>query len=119
MSPILDDSLKQLPQNFEKVTPSPSVGSHSLSPHIANPAPVPEMNRPQNGDGDGIDEPEPEPVEEVENSEGRSPEPTEPPSQPSPASARTDPQLLHPSELAPTLDTKPSKDYQRINVHLC
>ncbi|KAH9960501.1 hypothetical protein BC827DRAFT_1370571 [Russula dissimulans] len=40
MSPILDDSLKQLPQNFDKITPSPSVGSGSLSPNIANGVPL-------------------------------------------------------------------------------
>ena len=40
MSPILDDSLKQLPHSFDKTTPSPSVGSGSLSPNIVNGVPV-------------------------------------------------------------------------------
>ncbi|KAH9981874.1 hypothetical protein BJV74DRAFT_853520 [Russula compacta] len=44
MSPILDDSLKQLPHGFDKTTPSPSVGSGSLSPNIANQAPVLAVN---------------------------------------------------------------------------
>src|SRR6266851_5056602 len=44
MSPILDDSLKQLPQSFDKSTPSPSVGSGSLSPNIANLVSVPPVN---------------------------------------------------------------------------
>jgi hypothetical protein len=63
MSPVLDDSLKQLPQSFDKTTPSPSVGSHLLSPNIANAARVPEVNGLEDGHGDGVGEPEPEPVE--------------------------------------------------------
>ena len=44
MSPILDDSLKQLPQSFDKTTPSPSAGPGALSPRIADAAPISEVN---------------------------------------------------------------------------
>src|SRR5712671_635317 len=54
MSPILDDSLKQLPQSFDKTTPSPSVGSGSLSPNIANGAPLVPVPGLGNGNGAGV-----------------------------------------------------------------
>lgn len=56
MSPILDDSLKQLPQNFDKSTPSPSVGSGSLSPNVAARAPAPLANGLDGGDGPNVNE---------------------------------------------------------------
>lgn len=58
MSPILDDSLKQLPQSFDKTSPSPSVGSGPLSPHIADPAPISEVNGLENGHVTGVDKQE-------------------------------------------------------------
>lgn len=44
MSPILDDTLKQLPQSFDKTSPSPSAGSGALSPRIVDPTPISEVN---------------------------------------------------------------------------
>jgi hypothetical protein len=113
MSPILDDSLKQLPQSFDKTTPSPSVRSNSLSPNIANAPPVLGVNGPEDGRGDGVSESEPEPVQ-VEKPEDRSPAPHEPPYQPSPAPAPAESQPHISSSLppdpTPTLDAELSQD---------
>ncbi|KAI0282356.1 hypothetical protein BGY98DRAFT_955474 [Russula aff. rugulosa BPL654] len=54
MSPILDDSLKQLPHSFDKTSPSPSVGSGSLSPNIANVVPVLLVNGSADAGGAGV-----------------------------------------------------------------
>jgi len=91
MSPILDDSLKQLPQNFDKST-SPSVGSGSLSPNIANRAPAPLL---ANG-VDGGDSPD------VKVS---SPGLTEPPSQSDPLSPPTN--SHHPESPLPSSEQAP------------
>lgn len=117
MSPILDDSLKQLPQNFDKSTPSPSVGSGSLSPNIANRAPAPLANG-----ADGSDSPD---VNEVPSSsvgdrdkQVCSPGPglTEPPSQSDPhapesplPSSEQVPPIAAPSGLTPPLSDSTSE----------
>ena len=109
MSPILDDSLKQLPQSFDKISPSPSVGAGTLSPSIANRALVLLVNG--SSDGDGVAE-APLPIE-VDKLEDRSPVLPEPSSQSGPVSPSTNPLPLDPSrppEQAPLLNTEPSKD---------
>ncbi|KAI9467259.1 hypothetical protein BJY52DRAFT_1182704 [Lactarius psammicola] len=74
MSPILDDSLKQLPQSFDKTTPpSPSVNSGSPSPQIADPAPAPEVNGLEDGHITGVPDTPSSPIEE-----DHAPKPTEP-----------------------------------------
>ncbi|KAI9447780.1 hypothetical protein H4582DRAFT_2068371 [Lactarius indigo] len=55
MSPILDDSLKQLPQSFDKIgSPSLSAGSGSPSPRIADTAPISEVNGLEGGHVTGV-----------------------------------------------------------------
>ena len=54
MSPILDDSLKQLPQSFDKISPSPSAGSGPPSPRITDTAPISEVNGLGNGHVAGV-----------------------------------------------------------------
>jgi hypothetical protein len=49
MSPILDDSLKQLPQSFDKTSPSPSAGSAPPSPQVADTAPISDVNGLEDG----------------------------------------------------------------------
>ena len=44
MLPILNDSRKQLPQSFDKMSPSPSAGSAPPSPQIADTAPISEVD---------------------------------------------------------------------------
>ncbi|KAH9048987.1 hypothetical protein EDB84DRAFT_1556443 [Lactarius hengduanensis] len=75
MSPILDDSLKQLPQSFDKTSPpSPSVDSGSPSPRIAVTAPVSEVN---GGHVAGVPD-TPSPPIEVDKQEGHAPRSSEP-----------------------------------------
>ena len=54
MSPILDDSLKQLPQSFDKMSPSPSAGSDPPSPQIADTVLISEVNGFEDGHIKGI-----------------------------------------------------------------
>jgi hypothetical protein len=106
MSPILDDSLKQLPQSFDKTSPSPSVGSGSLSPNIANGVPVLLVN----GSDDAGGVAKASSSVGVDNLEGRSPRLPELSSRTGPASPPSNSQPLdssHPPEQAPAL---PSKD---------
>ncbi|KAF8484513.1 hypothetical protein DFH94DRAFT_235806 [Russula ochroleuca] len=109
MSPILDDSLKQLPQSFDKTSPSPSVGSGTLSPNIANRALVLLVNG--SGDGDGAAEASlPVGADKLED---RSPGLPEPSSQSGPVSPPTNSLPLdstRPLEQAPVLNTGHSKD---------
>ena len=65
MSPILDDSLKQLPQSFDKMSPSPSVGSARPSPRIAETVPISEVN----GLEDGVSDASSKPIEADEQEE--------------------------------------------------
>lgn len=113
MSPILDDSLKQLPQNFDKTTPSPSVGSGSVSPNIANRAPAPLANGVDGGDSLSVNE---VPSSSVGDKQVCSPGLTEPPSQSDPHSPPTNSHHLEsplpsseqaPSIAAPSGSTRP------------
>lgn len=108
MSPILDDSLKQLPHSFDKTSPSPSVGSGSLSPNIANGVPVLLVNGSDDAGGAGVAKASSS--LEVENLEDRSPRLPEPSPRKVPASPPSNSQSLdssHPPEQALAL---PSKD---------
>jgi hypothetical protein len=109
MSPILDDSLKQLPHSFDKTSPSPSVGSGSLSPNIANRAPV----LPVNGLGNGasVAEAQSSPVA-TDKLEDHPQGLSEPPSQSGPTSPINSHSLGSslPPEQAQVSGTGPSKD---------
>lgn len=116
MSPILDDSLKQLPHSFDKATPSPSVGSGSLSPNIANQAPVLPANEGSNNeDAAGVAGALSSPVG-TDQPEGQSPGLSELSPQPGPVSSPTDshtlgssppPERVLASNTAPPRDTSP------------
>ncbi|KAI9454608.1 hypothetical protein F5148DRAFT_424059 [Russula earlei] len=113
MSPILDDSLKQLPHSFDKTTPSPSVGSGSLSPNIANGAPAVPAHGLDNGHGAGVAEAPSSLVGAGGNPEDRSPGLSAPSSQPHPSSPPAVSQPLGaslPSEPTPASEVGPSKD---------
>jgi hypothetical protein len=108
MSPILDDSLKQLPHSFDKTSPSPSVGSGSLSPNIANVVPVLLVNGSADAGGAGVAKASSSVG--VDNLEERSLRLPEPSSRMGPASPASNSQPLdssHPPEQAGVL---PSKD---------
>ena len=110
MSPILDDSLKQLPQNFDKSTPSPSVGSGSLSPNVAARAPVPLVNGSDGGDVPNVNE---APSSSVGDKQVSSPVLPEPPSQsglqsPLPSSDQAPP-IAAPSGATPPLSDSTSE----------
>ncbi|KAH9173427.1 hypothetical protein EDB89DRAFT_728746 [Lactarius sanguifluus] len=78
MSPILDDSLKQLPQSFDKTSPpSPSVNSGSPSPRIAVTAPVSEVNGLDGGHVTGVPD-TPSPPIKVDKQEDHAPRSSEP-----------------------------------------
>ena len=108
MSPILDDSLKQLPHSFDKTSPSPSVGSGSLSPNIANVVPVLLVNG--SGDAGAAAVAKASSSVGVDNIEDSSPRLPEPSTRKGPASPPSNSQPLdssHPPEQAPAI---PSKD---------
>lgn len=108
MSPILDDSLKQLPHSFDKTSPSPSVGSGSLSPNIASVVPVLLVNGSDDAGGAGVAKASSSVG--VDNLEDRSPRLPEPSSRMGPASPPSNSQPLdssQPPEQAPVL---PSRD---------
>ena len=108
MSPILDDSLKQLPHSFDKTSPSPSVGSGSLSPNIANVVPVLLVNGSADPGGAGVAKASS--FVGVDSLEERSLRLPEPSSRMGPASPASNSQPLdssHPPEQAGAL---PSKD---------
>ncbi|KAI0248704.1 hypothetical protein BJV78DRAFT_775671 [Lactifluus subvellereus] len=107
-NPLVPESIEKS-QNFDKTTPSPSVGSQSLSPNIANAAPVLEVNGLEDGHGEGVGEASPSPVD-VERSDDPSPGLSEPSPRPSLASAPADPQPPLPPEPAPTLDAEHPED---------
>ena len=97
MSPILDDSLKQLPQSFDKTSPSPSAGSGAPSPHIANTAPISEVNGLEDGHATGVSNTPSLPIKVDEQEDhipiSSEPSPTEGPStspEPVPASKGND-----------------------------
>ncbi|KAH9002375.1 hypothetical protein EDB86DRAFT_299319 [Lactarius hatsudake] len=76
MSPILDDSLKQLPQSFDKTSPpSPSVDSGSPS-RIAVTAPVSGLNGLEGGHVTGVSD-TPSPPIEVDKQEDHTPRSSE------------------------------------------
>jgi hypothetical protein len=77
MSPILDDSLKQLPQSFEKTSPSPSAGSGPPSPQIADTAPISEVNGLEDGHVTGVSDTPSSPIE-VNKQEDHAPRSSEP-----------------------------------------
>jgi hypothetical protein len=106
MSPILDDSLKQLPQSFDKTSPSPSVGSGSLSPNIANGVPVLLVNGSNDAGAAAVAKASSVGVDNLEDRSPRLPEPSTrmgpaPPSNSQPLDSS------HPPEQAPAI---PSKD---------
>ena len=108
MSPILDDSLKQLPQSFDKTSPSPSVGSGSLSPNIANGMPALLVNGSGNAGDTGVAKASSS--VEVDSLEDRSTRLPEPSPRTGPASP---PSNSHPPEEAPELvlnSVPPTKD---------
>ena len=107
MSPILDDSLKQLPHSFDKTSPSPSVGSGSLSPNIANGVPVLLVNGSDDAGGAGVAKASLSVG--VDGLEDRSPRLPEPSPRMGPASPPSNSQPLnssHPPEQAPALPSK-------------
>ncbi|KAF8506007.1 hypothetical protein F5888DRAFT_494074 [Russula emetica] len=113
MSPILDDSLKQLPQSFDKNSRSPSVGSGCLSPNIANGVPV--LLVTGSDDAGGVGVAKASSSVGVDSLEERSSSLPEPSSGMGPASPPSNSQSLdssHPPEEAPTLalNSVPSKD---------
>ena len=113
MSPILDDSLKQLPQSFDKTSPSPSVGSGSLSPNIANGVPVLLVNGSDNAADAGVAKASPSVgVYNLEDCSTRLPEPLSGMGLASPPSNSQPLDSSHPPEQAPALvlNLVPSKD---------
>ncbi|KAF8271017.1 hypothetical protein EI94DRAFT_1784517 [Lactarius quietus] len=97
MSPILDDSLKQLPHSFDKTSPSPSAGSGPPSPHVADTAPIPEVNGLEDSHITAVSDSAPSPIEadEREDQAPRSSEPsptedTSPEPEPEPATTSKD-----------------------------
>ncbi|KAN0127096.1 hypothetical protein V8E53_015114 [Lactarius tabidus] len=89
MSPILDDSLKQLPQSFDKASPSPAV-SGAPSPRIADAAPVSEVNGLEDAHNTAVSDTSSSPIEanEPEDHAPRSSEPSlreDSPTSPEPA----------------------------------
>ena len=112
MSPILDDSLKQLPQNFDKSTPSPSVGSGSLSPNIADRVPAPLVSGSDEHSGVHVAEASP-PSAGVDKEKDSSLRLSEPPSQPGSPSPPDDSHALEPSlpsERTPPSITRPQEE---------
>ncbi|KAN0126615.1 hypothetical protein V8E52_000255 [Russula decolorans] len=108
MSPILDDTLKQLPHSFDKTSPSPSVGSGSLSPNIANGVPVLLVNGPDDAGGAGVAKASSSVgVDNLEDSSPRLPEPSPRMGLASPPSNSQPLDSSHPPEQAPAA---PSKD---------
>ena len=120
MSPILDDSLKQLPQSFDKTSPSPSVGSGSLSPNIANGMPALLVNGSDNAGGAGAAKASS--FVEVDNLEDRSTRLPEPSPRTGPASPPSNSHPVdssHPAEEEQALalnSVPPTKDIPHIPV---
>jgi hypothetical protein len=96
MSPILDDSLKQLPQSFDKISPTPSAGSGAPSPHIADAAQISEVNGLEDAHNTAVSDTSSSPIDATEQED-----PTPGTSEPSP---KEDPSTS--PELAPTSKDK-------------
>jgi hypothetical protein len=105
MSPILDDSLKQLPHSFDKTSPSPS---GPLSPQIADTAPISEVNGIEDGHVSGVSDTPSSPIE-VDKQEDHAPRSSKPlpregspPSpEPAPKGKDTSPHLSSATSVSP------------------